>query len=84
MCPAGHGEAGFGCVRPVLADEAACPKQRAVIMLEVATAVRQEGAAARDTARIDEAFGLASASARSVSPASSLISRSRCASAARA
>jgi hypothetical protein len=35
------------------------PKQRAAIMLEVATAARQEGAMARDTARIDEAFGLA-------------------------
>ncbi len=35
------------------------PKQRAVIMLEVATAAGQEGAATRDTARIDEAFGLA-------------------------
>jgi transcriptional regulator with XRE-family HTH domain len=38
----------------------AAPKQRAVIMLEVATAARQEGTAARDTARIDEAFDLAS------------------------
>jgi transcriptional regulator with XRE-family HTH domain len=36
------------------------PKQRAVIMLEVATAARQEGAATKDTARIDEAFALAS------------------------
>jgi hypothetical protein len=35
------------------------PKQRAVIMLEVATAARQEAAAARDIARVDEAFGLA-------------------------
>jgi transcriptional regulator with XRE-family HTH domain len=35
------------------------PKQHAVIMLEVATAVRQEAATSRDTARADEAFGLA-------------------------
>jgi hypothetical protein len=35
------------------------PKQRAVIMLEVATAACQEGAGEKDTARIDEAFGLA-------------------------
>jgi len=35
------------------------PKQRAVIMLEVATAARQQAANARDAARIDEAFALA-------------------------
>ena len=35
------------------------PKQRAVIMLEVATAARQDAAISRDTARADEAFGLA-------------------------
>jgi transcriptional regulator with XRE-family HTH domain len=35
------------------------PKQRAVIMLEVATAARQQAATARDTARADEAFTLA-------------------------
>jgi transcriptional regulator with XRE-family HTH domain len=35
------------------------PKQRAVIMLEVATAARQDAATSRDTARADEAFGLA-------------------------
>jgi len=35
------------------------PKQRAMIMLEVATAACQEGARERDTARIDEAFSLA-------------------------
>jgi hypothetical protein len=35
------------------------PKQRAVVMLEVATAARQQGTVAKDTARIDEAFGLA-------------------------
>ena len=35
------------------------PKQRAMIMLEVATAACQEGAGEKDTARIDEAFGLA-------------------------
>jgi hypothetical protein len=43
-----------------LAAARPAPKQRAVLMLEVATAARQHGAAARDTARIDEAFGLAS------------------------
>jgi transcriptional regulator with XRE-family HTH domain len=42
----------LGAVQPA-------PKQRAVIMLEVATAVRQEATTARDTARMDEAFGLA-------------------------
>jgi transcriptional regulator with XRE-family HTH domain len=36
------------------------PKQRAMIMLEVATAACQEGVREKDTARIDEAFGLAS------------------------
>ena len=35
------------------------PKQRATIMLEVATAAAQEGVTEKDTARIDEAFGLA-------------------------
>jgi len=35
------------------------PKQRAMVMLEVATANRQEGMNQRDTVRIDEAFGLA-------------------------
>jgi len=35
------------------------PKQRAVIMLEVATAACEEGVREKDTARIDEAFGLA-------------------------
>jgi hypothetical protein len=35
------------------------PKQRAMIMLEVATAACQEGAEEKDTARVDEAFGLA-------------------------
>ncbi len=37
----------------------AAPKQRAVIMLEVATATCQEGCAARDPARVDDAFTLA-------------------------
>jgi transcriptional regulator with XRE-family HTH domain len=36
------------------------PKQRAVIMIEVATAARQDGLASRDADRIDEAFRLAS------------------------
>jgi transcriptional regulator with XRE-family HTH domain len=35
------------------------PKQRAVVMLEVATAARQDGQARRDSDRIDEAFRLA-------------------------
>src|SRR5712691_177790 len=35
------------------------PKQRAVVMLEVATAARQDGTARRDNGRIDEAFRLA-------------------------
>jgi transcriptional regulator with XRE-family HTH domain len=35
------------------------PKQRAIVMLEVATAARQDGTRRRDTARTDEAFGLA-------------------------
>lgn len=42
-----------------LAAAQPAPKQRAVIMLEVAAAVCQEGMAARDSARVDEAFGLA-------------------------
>ncbi len=37
----------------------AAPKQRAVIVLEVATATCQEGCAARDAARVDDAFTLA-------------------------
>ena len=47
-------------VSKVLRGRQALTLQRAVIMLEVATAARQEGAAARDTDRIDEAFALAS------------------------
>jgi transcriptional regulator with XRE-family HTH domain len=35
------------------------PKQRAMIMLEAATAACQEGVREKDTARIDDAFGLA-------------------------
>jgi transcriptional regulator with XRE-family HTH domain len=35
------------------------PKQRAMIMLEVGTAACQQGVREKDTARIDEAFGLA-------------------------
>jgi len=35
------------------------PKQRAVVMLEVATAARQDGTARRDNDRVDEAFRLA-------------------------
>jgi hypothetical protein len=42
----------LGAVQPA-------PKQRAVLMLEVATAARQQAASSRDTARIDEAFALA-------------------------
>jgi hypothetical protein len=40
------------------ADQPA-PKQRAVVMLEVATAACQDGTARRDSDRIDEAFRLA-------------------------
>jgi hypothetical protein len=36
------------------------PKQRATIMLEVATAARQDGMRQRDNERIDESFRLAS------------------------
>lgn len=43
-----------------LAAAQPAPKQRAVVMLEVATAACQEGASQQDTARIDEAFQLAS------------------------
>jgi hypothetical protein len=42
-----------------LAAPLPAPKQRAMIMLEVAMAARQEGAKEKDTARIDEAFALA-------------------------
>jgi antitoxin component HigA of HigAB toxin-antitoxin module len=35
------------------------PKQRAIVMLEVATAARQDGMARRDSDRVDEAFRLA-------------------------
>ena len=42
----------LGAVQPA-------PKQRAVLMLEVATAARQEATASRDTAQADEAFALA-------------------------
>jgi hypothetical protein len=35
------------------------PKQHAVIMLEVATAARHQATTTRDTAQVDEAFGLA-------------------------
>ncbi len=37
----------------------AAPKQRALVMLEVATAARQDGTSRHDSARVDEAFGLA-------------------------
>jgi transcriptional regulator with XRE-family HTH domain len=42
-----------------LATAQPAPKQRAVVMLEVATAGCQEGFSQRDTTRIDEAFQLA-------------------------
>jgi hypothetical protein len=42
-----------------LAGAQPAPKQRAVVMLEVATAGRQEGVNHRDMARIDETFRLA-------------------------
>jgi transcriptional regulator with XRE-family HTH domain len=37
----------------------AAPKQRAIVMLEVATAAGQDGVARHDSDRVDEAFGLA-------------------------
>jgi hypothetical protein len=49
--------AAFGESQP---GAQAAPKQRAVIMLEVATATCQEGCAARDSTRVDDAFTLAS------------------------
>jgi transcriptional regulator with XRE-family HTH domain len=42
-----------------LSSAQSAPKQRAVIMLEVATAARQDGATRRDSDRIDESFRLA-------------------------
>ncbi|MBA9007043.1 helix-turn-helix domain-containing protein [Thermomonospora cellulosilytica] len=41
------------------AGGAAAPKQRAAVMLEVATAVRQDGVRRRDPDRVDEAFRMA-------------------------
>jgi hypothetical protein len=41
----------------------AAPKQRAMVMLEVATAGRQEGMNHRDMAQVDEAFRLAAEAA---------------------
>jgi len=43
----------------LLATAQPAPKQRAMVMLEVATAGCQEGVAARDAGRVDEAFRLA-------------------------
>jgi transcriptional regulator with XRE-family HTH domain len=43
-----------------LAATQPAPKQRAMVMLEVATAACQAGTAERDTGRVDEAFRLAS------------------------
>jgi hypothetical protein len=75
LSPFDHGKlAGYralACVRLGQAEQALAafaqslnsvqpaPKQRAVIMLEVATAARQQAATMRDTGRVDEAFGLA-------------------------
>jgi transcriptional regulator with XRE-family HTH domain len=42
-----------------LATAQPAPKQRAIIMLEVATAARQDGISRHDTVRVDEAFRLA-------------------------
>lgn len=42
-----------------LATSQPAPKQRAMVMLEVATAARQDGVSRHDTARVDEAFRLA-------------------------
>src|SRR5215472_9966057 len=55
----GRAEKALAAFAQSLSAVRPAPKQRAVIMLEVATAARQEAAASRDTARADEAFGLA-------------------------
>jgi DNA-binding XRE family transcriptional regulator len=55
----GRAEQALAAFAQSLAAAQPAPKQRAVIMLEVATAARQEGTTAKDAARIDEAFGLA-------------------------
>src|SRR5215470_11194948 len=58
-----HASAGSGPGRyPACGDgqpNAPAPKQRAMIMLEVATAACEQGVREKYTARIDEAFGLA-------------------------
>jgi transcriptional regulator with XRE-family HTH domain len=56
----GRAEQALAAFAQSLSAAQPAPKQRAVIMLEVATAARQQGTATRDTTRIDEAFGLAS------------------------
>src|SRR5215472_10563949 len=55
----GRAEQALAAFAQSLAAAQPAPKQRAVIMLEVATAARQESTKAKDTARVDEAFGLA-------------------------
>ena len=55
----GRAEQALAAFAQSLTAAQPAPKQRAVIMLEVATAARQEGTTAKDTSRVDEAFGLA-------------------------
>jgi transcriptional regulator with XRE-family HTH domain len=55
----GRAEQALAAFAQSLAAAQPAPKQRAVIMLEVATAARQEATMAKDPARVDDAFGLA-------------------------
>jgi transcriptional regulator with XRE-family HTH domain len=50
----------LACFADSLSAAQSAPKQRATIMLEVATAARQDGTKQRDSERVDEAFRLAS------------------------
>jgi transcriptional regulator with XRE-family HTH domain len=52
-------EEALTCFADSLSATQPAPKQRAIIMLEVATAARQEGMKKKDTERIDESFRLA-------------------------
>jgi hypothetical protein len=53
-------EEALTCFADSLSATQPAPKQRAVIMLEVATAARQDGMRKKDSERIDESFRLAS------------------------
>ncbi len=55
----GRAEQALAAFGQSLSAAQPAPKQRAVLMLEVATAARQQATASRDTARIDQAFTLA-------------------------